>query len=53
MSPRQRRLAADLEQMRELATHGVVSFRTEGDPPEVYHLMIAAPGLARERRRAR
>ncbi len=47
MTPRQRRLAADLDHMRELAGRGAVSFRTEGDPPEVYHLMISAPGLAR------
>lgn len=47
MTPRQRRLAADLQQMSELAARGTVSFRTEGDPPETYHLMITAPGLAR------
>jgi ubiquitin-protein ligase len=47
MTPRQRRLAADLEHMRELASRGVVSFRCEGDPPDVYHLLIQAPGLAR------
>lgn len=33
--------------MRELAREGVVSFRTEGDPPDTYHLLIAAKGLAR------
>ncbi len=34
--------------MQELATRGTVSFRTEGDPPDVYHLMINVPGLARD-----
>jgi ubiquitin-protein ligase len=48
MNPRQRRLAADLAQMLELARQGTVSFRTEGDPPDVYHLLIASPGLARD-----
>jgi ubiquitin-protein ligase len=48
MNPRHRRLAADLSQMLELADQGTVSFRTEGDPPEVYHLLIATPGLARD-----
>jgi ubiquitin-protein ligase len=48
MTPRLRRLAADLEHMVELAHQGVVSFRTEGDPPDVYHVMLAAPGLARD-----
>jgi len=33
--------------MVELAAQGTVSFRTEGDPPDVYHLLISAPGLAR------
>jgi ubiquitin-protein ligase len=33
--------------MRELAREGVVSFRTENDPPDTYHLLIAVPGLAR------
>jgi ubiquitin-protein ligase len=48
MSPRNRRLAADLEQMRELAEGGVVSFRSEGQPPDVYHVLVAAPGLGRD-----
>jgi ubiquitin-protein ligase len=47
MTPRQRRLVADLEHMRQLAARGTVSFRTDGDPPDVYHLMIQTPGLAR------
>jgi ubiquitin-protein ligase len=33
--------------MTELADQGTVSFRTEGDPPDVYHVLISAPGLAR------
>jgi ubiquitin-protein ligase len=48
MTPRNRRLAADLQHMTELADQGVVSFRTEGDPPDVYHVMLSAPGLARD-----
>lgn len=48
MNPRQRRLAADLSQMLELADQGSVGFRTEGDPPDVYHLLITTPGLARD-----
>ena len=47
MKPRDRRLVSDLRQMEELAGQGEVSFRCEGDPPEIYHLMLAAPGLAR------
>lgn len=47
VNPRLRRLAADLVHMRELAGEGVVSFRTEGDPPDTYHLLLSAPGLAR------
>jgi ubiquitin-protein ligase len=47
VNPRLRRLAADLGHMRALAQEGVVSFRTEGDPPDTYHLLIAEPGLAR------
>jgi ubiquitin-protein ligase len=47
MNPRHRRLLSDLRQMQDLATDGQVSFRTEGDPPDVYHLMLSVPGLAR------
>ena len=47
MSPRNRRLTADLAGMHELAAEGVVTFRTEGDPPESYELLIAAPGVSR------
>lgn len=46
MSPRSRRLLSDLRQMEELAADADVAFRTEGHPPEVYHLMLSAPGLA-------
>jgi hypothetical protein len=38
----------DLGLMQELATEGTVSIRTEGDPPDTYHLMIATDGLARD-----
>jgi ubiquitin-protein ligase len=47
MNPRHRRLLSDLQQMQDLATEGQVSFRTEGAPPDVYHLMLSVPGLAR------
>jgi ubiquitin-protein ligase len=46
MTPRERRLAADLGQMTELAAEGVVSFRTEGRPADLYHLMLNVPGIA-------
>lgn len=46
MSPRSRRLLSDLRQMEELAAGGEVTFRTNGDPPEVYHLMLTGFGLA-------
>lgn len=46
MSPRERRLTSDLRQMEELAGSGRVTFRTEGNPPEVFHLMLNGPGLA-------
>ncbi len=46
MSPRSRRLLSDLLQMEELAGDGQVSFRTDGNPPEVYHLMLSGSGLA-------
>jgi ubiquitin-protein ligase len=48
MNPRLRRLHADLQQMSELAERGVLTFRTEGVPPDVYHVMVHAPGLARD-----
>jgi ubiquitin-protein ligase len=46
VSPRDRRLLSDLRQMEELAGKGRVMFRTEGNPPDVYHLMLSVPGLA-------
>lgn len=46
MSPRQRRLLSDLSEMQELAHDGEVTFRSEGDPPTTYHLMLSCPGLA-------
>lgn len=46
MSPRHRRLAADLAGMSGLADEGVVSFRADGDPPETYELLISAAGVA-------
>lgn len=46
MSPRSRRLLSDLRQMQELARNGSVTFRTEGDPPDVYHVMLSDSGLA-------
>jgi ubiquitin-protein ligase len=48
VSPRHRRLLADLAQMHELATRTPqISFLAEGDPPETYQLMLNAAGLAR------
>jgi ubiquitin-protein ligase len=46
MSPRSRRLLSDLRQMEELASAGGVTFRTEGNPPDVYHVMLDGLGLA-------
>lgn len=46
MSPRHRRLAADLAGMNELTAEGVVTFRAEGDPPETYELLISAVGVS-------
>lgn len=49
MSPRLRRLIADLNQMNELADRTpALQFRVEGDPPETYHLLINTPGVARD-----
>lgn len=49
MTPRYRRLLADLGHMNELADQNTaVGFRAEGDPPETYHVMISVPGLVRE-----
>lgn len=46
MAPRDRRLLSDLRAMEELAGRGALTFRTEGNPPQVYHVMLSAPGLA-------
>lgn len=46
MSPRSRRLLSDLRQMQELARGGGVTFRTEGNPPDLYHVMLNGQGLA-------
>ncbi len=46
MSPRDRRLLSDLRQMQELASNGGFSFRTEGSPPDVYHVMLSESGIA-------
>ena len=46
MSPRDRRLMSDLRQMEELAASGGITFRTEGNPPDVYHLMLNERGIA-------
>jgi len=47
VSPRDRRLLSDLRQMEELAHNGKVTFKSEGDPPTTYHLMLNGSGLAR------
>ena len=46
MSPRDRRLLSDLRQMGEMAEKGQVTFRTEGNPSDLYHVMLNVPGLA-------
>lgn len=46
MSPRSRRLLSDLRQMEELAGNGSLTFVTEGNPPDLYHVMLDCPGLA-------
>lgn len=45
MSPRERRLSSDLRQMQELAGEGQIAFRSEGEPPETYQLMLTMQGL--------
>jgi ubiquitin-protein ligase len=48
-SPRHRRLVADLHQMNQVADQvSAISFRADGDPPEVYDVMFNAVGLARD-----
>lgn len=51
MNPRERRLAADLSQMREISDRDGLSFDIKGDPPESYEVEIEAPGLALDGRR--
>jgi len=46
VSPRHRRLLSDLRHMEELSRGGAVTFRTEGHPPELYHVMLTGTGLA-------
>jgi ubiquitin-protein ligase len=47
MSPRQRRLVADLHHMQELAARDArISFQADGDQPETYEVMLACDGLA-------
>jgi ubiquitin-protein ligase len=46
MGPRDRRLLSDLRGMEQLAEQGQLTFRTEGNPPQTYHVMLSAPGLA-------
>lgn len=46
MTPRSRRLVSDLQLMEKLSEQGKVSYRTEGSPPETYHLMFNVAGLA-------
>jgi ubiquitin-protein ligase len=49
MSPRHRRLLADLVHMNELADQtSAVDFRADGDPPETYAVLISAAGIARD-----
>jgi ubiquitin-protein ligase len=49
LSPRHRRLVADLTQMEELVSQSpAITFRSEGDPPETYDLLFNLPGIARD-----
>jgi ubiquitin-protein ligase len=49
MNPRQRRLLADLHYMQELAARDDrVSFQADGDPPELYTVLLNRTGLARQ-----
>ncbi|MDQ3824016.1 MAG: hypothetical protein M3321_12335 [Actinomycetota bacterium] len=47
MTPRERRLLADLRHMDELGESGRLTFRAEGNPPETYQVLLSVPGLAR------
>jgi ubiquitin-protein ligase len=51
VTPRHRRLVSDLRQMEELAAAGELAFRSEGTPPETFHVMFTVPGLALDRDR--
>ncbi|HMT04269.1 MAG TPA: ubiquitin-conjugating enzyme E2 [Solirubrobacterales bacterium] len=51
MNPRERRLVADLYQMKEISEQDQLSFEATGDPPEAYEVAIKAPGLALDGRR--
>jgi ubiquitin-protein ligase len=51
VTPRHRRLLSDLRQMEELAAAGELAFRSEGNPPETFHVMFSVPGLALDRER--
>lgn len=46
MSPRARRLQADLAGLRQLAGRGGLSFRCENSPPDRYEVMFHVAGLA-------
>jgi ubiquitin-protein ligase len=46
VTPRERRLVSDLRQMEELAASGRITFRSDGQPPRVVHLMLNVRGLA-------
>jgi ubiquitin-protein ligase len=46
VSPRDRRLLTDRRQMEEFASQAPVTFRADGDPPELYHLMFSVTGVA-------
>jgi ubiquitin-protein ligase len=48
VTPRERRLLSDLRSMEDLAAAGHVTFRSEGDPPEIYRLMLTGAGLAKD-----
>jgi ubiquitin-protein ligase len=48
VSPRERRLEADLRLMAELAASGKLSFQTEGNPPDRYVVELHVAGLGRD-----
>jgi ubiquitin-protein ligase len=51
MNPRERRLAADLFQMKEISDREQVSFEARGALPESYDVELKVKGLALEDRR--